>query len=519
MPPPPPQFPPPQFPPPPPQYPQPSRARRSQYQPPRRRRLRSVIGAILVIALVVAGGVGAYRVAGFLHSVGNVDNPVDLIKGQIEPPAGSIAYKIKHGERINILALGYGGAENDAPWLTDSIMAISIDPAGKRVVETSIPRDLYVRIDAWQDGRVFTEKINAAFQVPNSPKLFAPGPLKPAYQGKDGAGHLAEATVGRITGMTFDKYMAVDFKAFRDVVDALGGVQVHMDGPLDDCHYPNYTNGYVNHGVPPGYRCPPGAGIHFKSGSYVVNGEQALQLARSRDASEPEQATDFARAKRQQMIISAIKKKAISAGAIARAPQLMDALQANFRTDMDINDVKALYDFGGKLPDTAIQHLAITDQDLAVGYVPYAAGSCGPRAAYVLCPVDPTYRIWQSIFARVLVPPPTLAEQAPVQLVNASNSLGDMQSRTTLVLRQVGFQLADGVRHAPMTSSVIFDYSGGKYPQTAAWLQDFFGAQVVPATTPSPGVRGSFVPAPGERTDGLVVVMGSDFARRWIGQA
>jgi hypothetical protein len=196
----------------------------------------------------------------------------------------------------------------------------------------------------------------------------------------------------------------------------------------------------------------------------------------------------------------------------------MDALQADFKTDMDITDIKALYDFGAKLPDTAIQHFAVTDQDLAQDYPPYTAGTCGPRAAYVLCPVDRTYKMWQSIFARVLVPTPTLAEKADVQLVNASNSLGDLQTRTTVVLRQVGFNLADGVRHTPMTTSVIYDYSGGKYPQTAAWLEDFFGAQVVPATAPTPGVRGTFVPAPGEKTEGLVVVMGSDFARRWIGQ-
>jgi polyisoprenyl-teichoic acid--peptidoglycan teichoic acid transferase len=508
---------PPNYPPPPP-YPPPPRARRSAYQrPPRQRRLPKVIGAIVLIALLVLGGVAAYRVAGFLGAVGN-GNPVDLIKGQIDPPMGSIAYKIKHGQRINVLALGYGGAENDAPWLTDSIMAVSIDPTTKRVVETSIPRDLYVRIDAWQDGRTFFEKINAAFEVPNQPKLFAPGALRPEYQGKDGAGHLAEATVGKITGLTFDRYVAVDFKAFRDVVNALGGVQVHMDGPLDDCHYPNYTNGYVNHGVPLGFRCPPGAGIHFKAGDYNVDGEQALQIARSRDAIQPEQANDFARAKRQQMIISAIKKKAVSAGAIASAPKLMDALQANFRTDMDINDIKAMYDLLGKLPDSAIQHFAITDQDLAQGYAPYSAGSCGPRPAYVLCPIDRSYKMWQSIFSRVLVPPPTLAEGAHVQLVNASNSLGDLQSRTTIVLRQVGFQVADGVRHAPVQTSVILDYSGGKYPQTAAWLKDFFGAQVEPATGPSPGTRPAFVPAPGEQTEGLVVVMGSDFARRWIGQ-
>jgi hypothetical protein len=79
------------------------------------------------------------------------------------------------------------------------------------------------------------------------------------------------------------------------------------------------------------------------------------------------------------------------------------------------------------------------------------------------------------------------------------------------VLGQLGFQLTDGVRHAATAQSTILDYSGGKYPQTAAWLKDFFGAEVVPATP------GSAPTVPGEKTDGLVVVMGSDFARRWVG--
>jgi LCP family protein required for cell wall assembly len=488
-----------------------------EYEPRPRRRLPRIIGGIVLIGLLVVGGLAAYRAYGFLRSVANVGNPLEAIPG-VEPPAGSIAYKIKHGERINILALGYGGAENDAPYLTDSIMAVSIDPGAKRVMEMSIPRDLYVHIDAWQDGRAYSEKINAAFEVPNAPKLFAPGPLKPAYQGPDGPGHLVEATVGRITGLTFDKYAAVDFKAFREVVDALGGIQVHMDGPLDDCHYPDYHKGYVNHGVPLGFRCPPGGGIHFPAGDYAVNGEQALQLARSRDAIQPDQATDFARAKRQQMITAAIKKKALSVTAIAKAPQLMGALQANFRTDMDLKDMQSLYDFMGKVPETAIQHFAVTAEDLGVGYSPYTRGTCGPPAAYVICPVDGTYRMWQAVFSRVIVPTPTLQEQAPLQLVNASVGVQDMQVRTTSVLRQMGFQLSDGVRHTAITQTVVYDYSGGKYPQTAAWLKDFFGAEVVPATPPAAGVRGSFVPAPGERTDGMVVVMGSDFARRWIGQ-
>lgn len=490
------------------------RRQRSSVQPRRRSRAPVVLGAVVGIVLVVAA-VGGYRVANFLHDVANVGNPFQLIQKEVEPPVGSVAWKLQHGQQVTVLALGYGGAENDAPYLTDSIMAISLDPVGHRAVEISIPRDLYVQIDAWQDGRSYREKINAAFEVPAEPGAFAPGPLRPAFQGPDGPGHLSEATISRVTGLSFDKYAAVDFLAFRDVVNDLGGIQVHMDTPLDDCHYPDYHNGYMNHGVPVGYRCPPGAGIHFPAGDYQVNGEQALELARSRDASEPQQATDFARSKRQQMIVAAIRKKAVSVSGLARAPQLMNALQANFRTDMDLTDIKAVYDFVGKLPDTAVEHFAITDQNLVEDFPPYTRGSCGPPAAFVLCPIDPTYRTWQTIFSHAFVSPRALAERAPVQLVNASLSINDMHTRTTDVLRQLGLQMSDGVRGAARPTTVVYDYSGGRYPATAAWLAAFFGAQVEPATAGTPAGQ----PPAGAGTQGLVVVMGSDFARRWIGIA
>jgi anionic cell wall polymer biosynthesis LytR-Cps2A-Psr (LCP) family protein len=489
------------------------RARRSLYGPPprpRRRRAPRIIGAVVLIAAIVLGSIAAYRVYAFLRVL-NVGNPLQALQQQVEPPVGSIAWKLRHGQQVNILALGYGGAENDAPYLTDSIMAISVDPSTQRIMEISIPRDLYVRIDAWQDGRAYTEKINAAFEVPNVPGSFGPGPLKPAYQGQNGAGHLAEATVSRLTGITFDKYAAVDFKAFRQVVDALGGIQVHMDGPLDDCHYPDYHNGYMNHGVPLGYRCPPGAGIHFPAGDYTVDGEKALELARSRDATEPDQATDFGRSKRQQMIVAAIKKKAVSVSGLTKVPQLMDALQQNFRTDMDVTDITALYNFASKLPDTAIGHLAVTDQNLVDNYPPYTRGSCGPPAAAVLCPEDGTFRMWQSVFSHTFVGKPVLAEKAPVQLVNASFTSPDLQGRTGSIMQGLGFQVGDGVRHTALQKSTIYDFSGGKYPATAAWLQDFYGAQVQPATPATP--------VQGAKTDGLVVVMGSDFAKRWYGLA
>jgi anionic cell wall polymer biosynthesis LytR-Cps2A-Psr (LCP) family protein len=466
---------------------------------------------LILLGTVVGGGIYATQRTGhFLKRVVNLNNPVTVIQNEVEPPAGSIAWKIKHGQQINLLLLGYGGPENDAPWLTDSIMVVSIDPVSRRVLEVSIPRDLYVQIDAWQDGRRYDEKINAAFAVGNDPAPFGPGPLRTAFQGKDGAGHLVEATVSRLTGITFDRYAAVDFKAFRDVVNSLGGITVQMSGPLDDCHYPDYSNGYVNHGVPLGWPCPPGSGIHFSAGSYQVNGEQALELARSRDAEQPDQASDFGRARRQQMVVAAIRQKATSADAIWKVPELMDALQNDFKTDLDLNDIKALYDFGNKLSDSSFIRLGISDKDLVDDYAPYQQGSCGSLDAYALCPEDPTYQTWHSVLAHAFIDRRILQEHSPVEIVNATANSPDLETRVGNVLNPLGLAVSNGPRRPESAQTVIYDYSGGRYPQTAAWLEEFFGARVVPMPTPIAGsVSGG--------RQGLVVAVGGDYARRWYG--
>ncbi len=476
---------------------------------------------VFLVGMLFGASVVVVRTVSFFHALTG-QGPTDVVKivqNAVEPPPGSVAYKLKHNQPVNILVMGIGGQENDAPYLSDTMMIVSIDPQSKRVVEASVPRDLWVKIDAWTDGRSYANKINVANEIgsDDSYSIF-PCCKKPQYTGRDGGGHLAEDTVMKVTGVQFDRYVTVDFKAFRDTVDALGGVDVHLDGPLDDCHYPDYHNGYLNHGVPPGYRCPPGSGIHFPAGDLHVNGEQALELARSRDASEPDQATDFARAKRQQMIVQAIKKKATSINAIDRLPQLMDAVQKNVKTDLDVNDIRALYDWGGKLPDSAFVKIALTNADLLEDF--YArAGGCGDPSAYVLCPEDPTYRYIQFYLAHDLVDPRVISEQAPVQILNATRSSDDIDGRVTNSLRPFGFKLDQPLpgRLRAADHTVIYDYSNGRYPLTTSWLSTYFGA---PVEAPPQSASGQNVGLlAGQDTTGLVVVLGHDFGLRFYGLA
>lgn len=443
----------------------------------------------LIGVLLIGSALAAGRFWSFVTAVTNL-NPLQTFVQAAAPPQGSIAWKIRNNQQVNILLLGYGGAENDAPYLTDSMMVVSVDPVTHRVVETSIPRDLWVKINAWpaSTGRNHWGKVNEAYENgigQDSSKL-------PQYQGRDGGGHLAEDTVSAITGLKFDGYVGVDFKAFRDLVDALGGVNVCLTEPLDDNQYPRF-HGYMS--------------IHYPAGCHVYNGEQTLEIARSRHAIEADQASDFGRARRQQQILSAIKKQALTVNGITRAPQLMNALQQDFRTDLSLIDLASLYQVGGSVPDSAIEHLALTDQDFLDGYFAQP-DSCGPYYTYVLCPVDPTYGTLHMYFQNEFVPRDVLSQKVPVQIANASYNTEDLGDRVTAIIKPLGFTLAAPVRHDYEATGYIVDRTNGRSPATVEWLQRFFGLPVV-STDPDP--------VQGEQTSGIVVVLGRDYARHWLG--
>lgn len=456
-----------------------------------------MIGAFLLVAIVVTATVAYRRIDAFLNATTGKGITLGEVVQAVEPQPGSIAYKLEHGQQVSILLLGMGGYENDAPFLTDSIMAVTIDPNSHRVMLASVPRDLVVRMNLQSNASsVWTNKINAAYEVPYTNIICC---VAAAYQGRDGGGHAAEHEVGKVTGITFDRYIAIDFVAFRDMVNALGGVDVCLTSNLDDYEYPNYGHGYIQ--------------LHYKAGCQHLNGEQALEIARSRHAIEPQQSSDFGRSRRQQDIMTAIKKKATTVNGFEKAPQLLDALQKNIHTDMSLSDMKAIYDWGKNLPNSSIIRIALTapsglgDGNLLDSY------NCGmgPEVSQ-LCADDQSYNMIHKYVASIFIDRQTLGEKAPIQFANGSHNFTDLGDRVTTMLDPTGLQLNDPVAHPAASQTLILDYSGGKFPNTTKWLQSFFGGTVVPATPSNPA------PARGQQTYGIVVVLGHDFALRFLGE-
>ncbi|GAC1413509.1 MAG: LCP family protein [Candidatus Doudnabacteria bacterium] len=179
-------------------------------------------------------------------------------------------------DRINVLLLGYGGEGHDGTYLTDTMILASIKPSTKEVLITTIPRDLY-----WEDGQ---QKINAAYAFTRE-KTHDPTQ----------AGLRTSRVVENLSGLTVPYFATMDFRAFEKAVDRVGGLDVTVEKTFTDAQFPDENFGYL-------------APVTFTQGSSHMNGVRALEFARSRHGNNDEN-SDFARSKRQSLIIAAFKEK------------------------------------------------------------------------------------------------------------------------------------------------------------------------------------------------------------------
>ena len=146
------------------------------------------------------------------------------------PVSGSLAWKIEHNQRINILLLARGGAGHDNPNFTDTILVLSIRPAHGRAALVSMPRFMWVDIPALVNGGV-SGKLYSAFALGGERDNVS---LRSRWRTATGSGDLAAATVAGVIAEPIDGWVAVGIAAFRALIDALGGIQVTVPVTLDD---------------------------------------------------------------------------------------------------------------------------------------------------------------------------------------------------------------------------------------------------------------------------------------------
>ncbi len=258
------------------------------------------------------------------------------------PPAEILTWN-RRG-RVNILLLGTDERECEPGARSDTMMVVSIDPDTKAANVLSIPRDLWVGIPGYGQNR-----INAAHAFGEAYKVPGGGPA------------LAKQTVQNQFGVPIHYYVRVNILGLRKIIDLLGGIDIEVERRIYDVAFPDDKCGtYV---------------LDIPAGRQHMDGKRAVEYARSRHSSD-----DFDRSHRQQMVLLAMRDKALSLGVLPRLPQLYREFGNTVKTDLQLPEILALATLGASIPRENIRTYAI-DATMTQAWT-------RPDGAQVLIPIN-----------------------------------------------------------------------------------------------------------------------------------
>ncbi len=212
---------------------------------------------------------------------------------------------------------------------SDTTILLHISADRQSATAMSVPRDLMVTIPSCgkPDGTRTREQVaqfNWAFQF--------------------GGAACTIRTVERFTGIRIDHHMVVDFRGFKDMVDAVGGVEVCLEEPIDD----------------------KAARLELPAGRQTLDGEEALGFVRARKTLG--NGSDTERMERQQQFLGALVNKVQSNGVLlnpARLYPVLDAATGSLTTDPGLDSLKELYDLTRSIrsvPSEKVQFLTVPRQ-------------------------------------------------------------------------------------------------------------------------------------------------------------
>ncbi len=239
---------------------------------------------------------------------------------------------------VNILLMGIDERpdESGQPSRTDTMMVLRLDFDNRTAKLISFPRDVWLALPNLEQYGITEGRINTAYYYGELYGLPGGGPKE------------AMDTVTLNFGIPLDHYALVNFDGFKKSVDALGGIDIDVPKRIYDENFPTDDYGYMTLIVEPGPQ--------------HMDGAQALRYARTRH-----QDSDTERIKRQQLVLLAIRDKAISLNAIARLPELYSAVSGSYKTDMDLRTLLT-YGFAGQQIDRSQITTFAIDQSYLVGW-------------------------------------------------------------------------------------------------------------------------------------------------------
>mgnify|MGYP001101237059 CR=1 FL=1 len=419
--------------------------------------------AIITTFVLVFGG-GAYFGIKAYNSIKNIfagDTGIlnllggsqgQLLKGEIDG-------------RVNVLLLGVGDEGHAGSTLSDTIILASYDTKSKAVSMISIPRDFYAKMP---DGSY--TKINAAHAF---------GEQKGEGKGPD----YAVKTVEGVVGVPIHYYARVDFTGLEEIVNALGGVEVDVERDFCDYEYERRS------------RYNP---LCFKAGLQKMNGETALKYARSRKALGPE-GSDFARSRRQQNILIAVKEKAFSAETALNPAKILAVLESvgkHLKTNLGMSEIARVYEISKGINTKEIIQKNLDPESGLV------LASSSPWAGYILIPIEgqgqysEIHEFVKNVFATIGIK----REAAKVSFLNGTWSTF-YYTKLYNSLESDGYNIVEdgGARNRNYVTTQIIDYTNGEKAETIKHLEERLGIKAQKADK-----------AEGQNYE-IRVILGSDF--------
>ncbi|MBC7708281.1 LCP family protein [Polaromonas sp.] len=364
--------------------------------------------------------------------------------------------------RINILLLGRGGGNHDAPDLTDTIMLASIDPVNHTATLLSIPRDMWVSVQG-----AGSMKINAAWETGKYKFLGKITNDNSNPQATLAGFTTVDQAVESVIGVPIHYNVLVDFDAFKQSIDTVGGVTVNVPEDLVDP-----TMAWENGRNP----------VLAKAGTQTFDGTHALMYSRSRETS-----SDFARGQRQRAVLLALKDKVATLGTLSsptKLASLANAFGSNVQTDLAINDAARLANIVKDVNNTNVNSIGLADAPNSFVTTANVNGQ-----SVVQPKAGPTnFSLIQNFVRGQLKDPYLSKEQGKIQVYNGTTVPG-LAGAQADILTSYGYTIT-GTGNAPTkgySQTIIVDLTAGAKKYTKNYLQQRYGVTAV-TTLPDPTI-------------------------------
>jgi len=259
-------------------------SRREKHSKNKMSTTKKVLISILTVLVLIVAGVGVYAYTIY----NNVNKTSEKIHKDIKKTdKREEQVNVEKKQPFSILLMGVDHRKGDVG-RADSMILLTVNPEKKTTKMVSIPRD--TRTEIVGKGKV--DKLNHSYAF--------------------GGVQMTIDSVENFLDVPVDYYLEVNMEGFRDIVDAVNGVDVVND--MDFTY----------------------EGTHFKKGPLHLNGELALKYSRMRKL-DPR--GDFGRQMRQRQVIEAVIKRGANVSSLGNYQDILKAIEKNVSTNLNLNEM------------------------------------------------------------------------------------------------------------------------------------------------------------------------------------